>query len=539
MPTPTFFAALVVAATAEAAVPPMLETTWGQSGAWQSHTPVDAQGEATYPGCTTIATAQVLAYYRHQATASSAVAYTLDNDVYGPDIVDRFIEVELPETTHDFDAMALSDTESTGRIDAAGLFIYHVGVTLNAQFGDPSGSPATGKQLENAFRYQWGYNSVPRRQMSVISKSAFGYTDAEWAEVIRSELDAGRPVIHMALQADGDAGHAFVIDGYDDEGRVHVNWGWGGNGNGYYDPNTLEDPSGRRWNRDAMIFRGLEPVEGLAAQMRGTPEADTDLRWTGNGSLIAAASGTATGYGLTLDEAKVDRNGEGTATVFFQWEVDSADGERLRIDADDRGESATITYGTWGTRAEDRVYRDVTLPFVLDPRADGHDPVGQYFVVAVTHDSDGIIAAEATTEAADSTRSTSAGPLPVDGHTWNGNGSIIGYTSGSATGYGLTHDEAAIHPSDTAPVVFFQWEIDGSDGDTLLLDAPGAGSAVVSYGPWNGDRRDDVTRSVSLPHTLDPAADGLSAADGQYYVIKVAFDANPTKTLPVTATASR
>lgn len=31
------------------------------------------------------------------------------------------------------------------------------------------------------------------------------------------------------------SGHSFVIDGYDENGLVHVNWGWDGIGNGYYD----------------------------------------------------------------------------------------------------------------------------------------------------------------------------------------------------------------------------------------------------------------------------------------------------------------
>ena len=74
--------------------------------------------------------------------------------------------------------------------------------------------------------------------MSVISKEAFGYSDQEWADLIRAELDAGRPVLYMATEP-GGAGHAFVIDGYRDDGLVHVNFGWGGYGNGYYDANVL------------------------------------------------------------------------------------------------------------------------------------------------------------------------------------------------------------------------------------------------------------------------------------------------------------
>ncbi|MEZ4248115.1 MAG: hypothetical protein R3B99_07755 [Polyangiales bacterium] len=73
---------------------------------------------------------------------------------------------------------------------------------------------ATSKQIENAFRLQWGYNAVPRRQMSVISRRTSlprrrGVGRADCA----TRLDAGRPVLYMALQADDDMRHAFVIDG--------------------------------------------------------------------------------------------------------------------------------------------------------------------------------------------------------------------------------------------------------------------------------------------------------------------------------------
>ncbi|MBT6177864.1 MAG: hypothetical protein HOI23_11510 [Deltaproteobacteria bacterium] len=151
--------------------------------------------------------------------------------------------------------------------------------------------------------------------MSVISKSAFGYSDAEWADVIRAEIDEGRPVLHMAQKTDENVGHAFVIDGYNDAGKFHVNWGWGGSSNGYYDVNVLEDPNGRRWSRDAMIFRGLEPEAGFALTLdddtnQPGPTQQSVYSWNGTGSLISYASGTKKGYGLTKDETAIHTTSE-------------------------------------------------------------------------------------------------------------------------------------------------------------------------------------------------------------------------------------
>ena len=40
-------------------------------------------------------------------------------------------------------------------------------------------------------------------------------------------------------------------------------------------------------------------------------------------------------------------------------------------------------------------------------------------------------------------------------------------------------------------------------------------------------------------NTIDPVADGLSAADGEYYVIQVAFDEAPSRSLTVEAKLHR
>ncbi len=59
-----------------------------------------------------------------------------------------------------------------------------------------------------------------------------------WADLIRSEIDCGRPVLmygkHNIIEISEK--HYFVIDGYSmtDKNLFHVNWGWRGNKNGYY-----------------------------------------------------------------------------------------------------------------------------------------------------------------------------------------------------------------------------------------------------------------------------------------------------------------
>ena len=533
--------------TVVSGVAPLLQTEWGQAGVWQQSTPT-LEGEPTYPGCTTIASAQVLFYYQYQNYADSDVCYDLEHEVLSEDVeggVTLCVDFASNDIQYDWDGMALHDEASTDATLVTSEFIYHVGVTLNAQFGGGEGSSATARQIENAFRYQWGFDKRREdgsraRSVTIVMKDEFFDSDADFADHLRMELNAGRPVMYMAQQVDAETGHAFVIDGYNQDGLFHVNWGWGGSSNGYYDL-SMTDDSGRSWSRNAMIYQYLEPEQdySLQAQQQNIPT----YSWNGNGSLISYSSGEKTGYGFTIDEAAIHPTSQDNPIVFFQWEIDKRDGTRLKIDAETM-ETATITYGPWNNRAHDITFEDVSLPFVLDPETVGFsDGDQEYHVVAVAFSdkpaSRESVVAEVTTEAGTAATGVAAAGFVVDGGVWSGTGSLIDASSGTQEGYGLNLDEGLIVPSAAGhPQVFFQWELDPSSGEKLQLSADGM-TADVTYGIWN-DRSTDVTHSdVSMPFTIDPAADGLSVASGEYYVIKVAFTESPPTDVPVMAAVIR
>ncbi len=255
--------------------------------------------------------------------------------------------------------------------------------------------------------------------------------------------------------------------------------------------------------------------------------------WNGTGSIISYSSRNAVGYGLTQDIAKIHPSSDLAPVVFFQWELDQTDGRYLKISAAGM-ETATISYGPWDTRMWDRSFYQVPLPFVLDPSQDGFPAYdGSWYTIMVAFDKKPsqvlAVEARATREGpGDSRGSYTVAPLIDNTHTWNGNGSIISYSSGYATGYGLTRDVARIHPASfTDPVVFFQWEIDSWDGRKLEISAAGMERATITYGSW-GYREQDISHpDVTLPFVLDPVSDGFSGTDGNWMVVKVAFDHYP------------
>lgn len=60
----------------------------------------------------------------------------------------------------------------------------------------------------------------------------YGYSAEQWKEMLRTSLNAKHPVLYEGVGKSG--GHAFVLDGYDAQGKFHINWGWGGSLNGYF-----------------------------------------------------------------------------------------------------------------------------------------------------------------------------------------------------------------------------------------------------------------------------------------------------------------
>ena len=56
--------------------------------------------------------------------------------------------------------------------------------------------------------------------------------------MLKESFDMGLPLYYSGQSSEG--GHAFVCDGYDDNGLFHYNWGWSGSGDDYYDFDLMD-----------------------------------------------------------------------------------------------------------------------------------------------------------------------------------------------------------------------------------------------------------------------------------------------------------
>ena len=81
-----------------------------------------------------------------------------------------------------------------------------------------------------------------------------GYSESEWATMLRAEIDANRPLFYVGTGEDG--GHAFVLDGYKGTAQFSFNWGWNGVANGWYVVTNL-NPQGWKFNQSQSTVFGL------------------------------------------------------------------------------------------------------------------------------------------------------------------------------------------------------------------------------------------------------------------------------------------
>ena len=156
--------------------------------------------------------------------------------------------------------------------DAVATLLYHCGVSVNMNYSG-SGSGAQSQDVETAMRSYFGYCGAKYRQKS-------GYQEEAWIAMLKAELDLSHPIYYSG--ANGDSGHAFVCDGYDENDFMHFNFGWSGSGDAFY---STYDVNG--FNQGQAVVTNIFPVS-IQADANGIIYVSED--GTGNGSSWANAT---------------------------------------------------------------------------------------------------------------------------------------------------------------------------------------------------------------------------------------------------------
>ena len=218
--------------TVKSPIAPLIQTAWDQDNPYNLDCPLFLNGAKSVTGCVATAMAQVL-YYDYQqegfpkGTTKEIPAYECNRN-WG-----SHVQVSAqPAITFDWANMKTTYTGKEESTDASAkavaALLARCGASVGMDYADGTngGSSASMSSVPQALNTYFGYD----RSVTYLKREF--YTTAEWEDLIYAELLAGRPVLYGGQSSGG--GHAFVCDGYSEDGYFHINWGWSGGGNSYF-----------------------------------------------------------------------------------------------------------------------------------------------------------------------------------------------------------------------------------------------------------------------------------------------------------------
>ena len=224
------------------AVSPLIQTTWNQDNYYNLLCPADASGPGghVYAGCVATALAQIIRYWQWPNQGFNSHSY--DHSTYGT------LSVDFNSATYNYNNMpnSLSSSSTSTQKNAVAKLIYHCGVAVDMDYSTIGSSAfffPVPSVLYNYFAFEDNGTYVYKSD----------YSDSDWANLLKQELNNARPVFYSGQ---GSGGHAFVCDGYDNSGNFHFNWGWGGYNDGYFALNALT-PGSYNYSQDQEAIIGI------------------------------------------------------------------------------------------------------------------------------------------------------------------------------------------------------------------------------------------------------------------------------------------
>lgn len=186
---------------------------WGQWAPFNLRTPL------SYPtGCAATAMSIVMRYHQWPVMGQGSKTHIWKDSV---------MTADFEHTRYDWDNMPMSyDSYTTAQAEAVSLLMRHAGIAVEMHYAAES-SGARQSLVPGALTQYFRYAATTRLV------SAADYDAATWEKMMRSEIDADRPVIYTGESTMGRGSHGFVLDGYRDN-LFHFNFGWNGSGNGYF-----------------------------------------------------------------------------------------------------------------------------------------------------------------------------------------------------------------------------------------------------------------------------------------------------------------
>ncbi len=336
-------------------VAPLLTALWDQEAPYWNQCKIN--GNQCLTGCPATSAAMVFHYWKYPDFETPEVPgyrCELSTSAWGGS---TYVNVAaLPPVTFDWNNMRDTYTGgySTAEADAVATLMRYIGQAEHMAYGT-SAAGGSGVDADsviliaNAFKF-FGYDEETVRVVKKTSSYSGGttlYSDAEWAELIQTELAEERPIVFCAI-AGGffGGGHAFNVDGYDaTTNKYHINFGWSGDSNNYYALNAFNG-GGSTFNQYQQMVIGIQPP--IKSPRLKTDNSELSMECFKNNT--ATSKFTLTGRNLESDV---------TLTLNDENGVFSIDNNRLT--PNEEGRVAQAINVTYAPKAEGEYTATITV----------------------------------------------------------------------------------------------------------------------------------------------------------------------------------
>ena len=300
-------------------VAPFVTTKWGQDAPYNLLTP-KINGVSTPTGCVATAIAQCLKNIGYPSTSIGKGSYSVSVIDSKKDTTTTKYQYNFGQYTYNWSVMTDSydgsyslTTSKLASANAVSQLMMDCGAAAKMNYM----SDSSGALIYDITRGLFDNMQCDSNSIRFYDREY--YTDSEWSGMIYQELNAHYPIFYSGQDTD-DGGHAFVFDGYDTSGNVHVNWGWDGVADGYYDI-TLLNPNitgyDFKFSEYQMMTTGIRAKSDLR-DYKSQWLLYKDLNVTASGTNVNYTIGAACNYGTMYFKgliALVAKNASGGYTV--------------------------------------------------------------------------------------------------------------------------------------------------------------------------------------------------------------------------------
>ncbi len=232
---------------------PLMTTKWDQLEPYNRLCPISSGGDRCYTGCVATAMAQVLKY--HEVPVCGIGTRTIYYPQYNPSGTP--VTADFGEHVYDWQNMLdeyIPGEYNDEQVMAVAVLMRDCGVAADMEYGGMAeeGSGAYSQDAAAGLRTYFGIEDAECLERS-------NYSEAQWMDIVYRELSENGP-LYYAGASYTSGGHAFVLHGYNEEGKVYVNWGWSGDDDGYYDI-ALLNPSYYTFNSQQNMIIGIQGTD--------------------------------------------------------------------------------------------------------------------------------------------------------------------------------------------------------------------------------------------------------------------------------------